>query len=62
MSDYQVFELTFWGGTKLHYRRWHATVEKARQEARRVHAKMAEPNAHPAIIYDKHGDQVMAVM
>jgi len=56
------FELTFWGGTKLHYRRWHATLAKAADEARRVRAKMAEPNAHPAVIYDQNGDQVLTVM
>jgi len=62
MKDYRVFELTFWGGTRLHYRRWHTTVEKAKHEARRVQAKMEEPAAHPAIIYDHHGNQVMSVM
>jgi len=62
MTDYKMFELTFWGGTKLHYRRWHTTVEKAKDEARRVHAKMTEPAAHPAIVYDKDGNQVLSVM
>jgi hypothetical protein len=62
MSDHEVFELTFWGSTKLHYRRWHATIEKAKHEARRVHTKMSEPAAHPAIIYDKHGEQVCSIM
>jgi hypothetical protein len=62
VKEYNVFELTFWGGTKLHYRRWHTTIEKAKLEARRAHAKMSEPAAHPAIIYDKNGEQVCSIL
>jgi len=53
------FELTFWGGTALTYRRYHKTLQKATAEAHRVHAMMREPNAHPAVIY--HGDKTYTV-
>jgi len=53
------FELTFWGGTTLRYRRYHDTLEQATEEAHKVHAKMREPKAHPAVIY--HGDEKYTV-
>jgi hypothetical protein len=45
-----TFELTFWGGTSVRYRRNHKTYEQARDEAHRVLADMDSRGAHPAII------------
>jgi len=53
------YELVFVGGTRRRYRRWHATMDSARQTATRVLQDMSlssdpvdEPRAaHPAIIY-----------
>ncbi len=46
-----MFELVFWGGTKLRYRHTHVNYEAAETEARRVLARMCNRAAHPAIIY-----------
>ncbi len=48
------FELTFFGGTRLRYRRVHSTFEAAEAEAYRVLARMDNRAAHPAIIFG-HG-------
>lgn len=45
------YELTFWGGCSLRYRRWHLTYESAREKALEVLGKMDNAAAHPAIIY-----------
>jgi hypothetical protein len=45
------FELTFWGGVDVRYRRNHKTVEQAKAEALKVLGKINNRNAHPAIIY-----------
>lgn len=55
----EKFELVFWGGTRRRYRRWHGTIEAARETALRVLSEMDKPGgyppepraAHPAIIY-----------
>lgn len=44
------FELTFWGGISIRYRRWHDTYESAEKVALAVLAKI-DRAAHPAIIY-----------
>jgi hypothetical protein len=45
------FELSFWGGVKTRYRRWHTSYEAARDEAYRVLLSLPNRAAHPAIIY-----------
>jgi len=45
------FELTFWGGVNVRYRRWHKTEEAARETAYRVLEELDNRAAHPAIIY-----------
>lgn len=45
------FELTFFGGTKIRYRRWHRTIEAAKEVAHRVLSEIGDRAAHPAIIY-----------
>lgn len=45
------YELTFWGGTREKYRRYHKTLDAARTEALRVLSEMSNRNAHPAIVY-----------
>jgi hypothetical protein len=49
------FELEFWGGTKIRYRKHHTTFEAAKATAHRVFAAMPDIGeqraAHPAIIY-----------
>ncbi len=49
------FELTFWGGTDIRYRRRHKTLDAAQAEAEKVLAKMDQRAAHPAVIY--HDDE-----
>ncbi len=44
------FELTFWGGVNIDYRRCHPTFQAAREEALRVLAMLEDRQAHPAII------------
>jgi hypothetical protein len=58
------FELTFWGDSEgIKYKRNHLTVDLARAEARRVHAKMRQPARHAGIVYDlRTGVQVCSVM
>ena len=51
------FELTFWGGVNVKYRRNHKNVEAAKTEAQRVLAKLPNRNAHPAVIY-KDGENL----
>lgn len=46
------FELTFWGGTSIDYRRYHLTLGSARDEAQRVLKKLRDRAAHPAVIYE----------
>lgn len=54
------FELSFFGGTDIRYKRGHDDIESAKTEARRVHSKMQNKGAHPAIIYE--GDkQVLSI-
>ena len=45
------FELVFFGGCGIRYRRWHATYEAAVETAHRVLGKIADAAAHSAIIY-----------
>lgn len=49
------FELTFFGGTDIRYRRRHKTIDAAREEALKVLGKMNNRGAHPAVIY--HDDE-----
>jgi hypothetical protein len=51
------FELTFWGGVKARYRRWHPTLDAARAEARRVLGNLGNRAAHPAVIYGADGGE-----
>lgn len=46
-----MFELTFWGGTSIRYRRDHRTIHTATREALRVLLTIRDRAAHPAIIY-----------
>lgn len=48
------FELSFWGGTTIQYRRMHLSLKSATTEAERVLSEMHSRAAHPAIIYE-HG-------
>jgi hypothetical protein len=53
------FELTFVGGIRRRYRRWHPTFEAAQETAQRILFEMSlsgDPTgdqraAHPAVIY-----------
>lgn len=45
------YELTFWGGVSKRYRRYHATLDAARETAHRVLAELENRAAHPAMIY-----------
>lgn len=45
------FELTFWGGVTVRYRRNHKTLESAIETAQRVLGGLDNRAAHPAIIY-----------
>jgi hypothetical protein len=45
------FELVFFGGVSVKYRRKHNSIESARTEAKRVLALIANAAVHPAIIY-----------
>jgi hypothetical protein len=45
------YELTFWGDTPIRHRRWHTSLEAAMETADKVHRKMDNRAAHPAIIY-----------
>lgn len=60
------YELTFWGGTRVRYRRWHQSLDAAKETAQRVLGKMqdiGEPRAaHPAIIYEHPGIRTVAVV
>lgn len=51
------YELTFWGGVSVKYRRNHKSIEAARSEAARVLAKLPNRAAHHAIIYDERTDK-----
>jgi len=58
------FELTFWGGPPrgITYRRYHKTIEQAREVAHFVLAKMSNRAAHPAIIYNMDtGEQLETI-
>lgn len=46
------FQLAFWGGTTIRYKRNHADLESAEAEARKVLNKMSNRGAHPAVIYE----------
>jgi hypothetical protein len=52
-----MYELAFWGGTTIKYRRTHKTLDDAQKEARRVHRKMNRPAAHPATISGPDGKE-----
>jgi len=43
------FELVFFGGVSVRYKRTHATLESAKAEAKRVQRKI-NAAAHPAIV------------
>lgn len=45
------FELTFWGGISMRYKRFHQTLEAAQDTAGDVLSKLDNRAAHPAIIY-----------
>lgn len=61
------FELTFFGAATVRaykiprYRRYHKTLESARETAKKVHAAMDANSlpsaAHPAVIYGSNGKQ-----
>jgi len=55
-----AFELTFWGGVPVKYRRTHKTVDAAKAEAERVLAKIENRAAHPAVIYQDGKSQPVA--
>lgn len=46
------FELTFWGGVNVQYRRNHKTLDAAKAEALKVLNKIENRAAHTAVIYD----------
>lgn len=56
------FELTFFGGTDVRYRRRHKTLEAAQAEAEKVLAKMEQRAAHPAVIYHDDARQPVATV
>jgi len=56
------FELAFWGGVGLRYRRTHLTFKSAEAEALRVLAKLPNRNAHPAVIYQDGHDHPIATV
>jgi hypothetical protein len=45
------FELTFWGGVSVKYKRFHQTLESAQDAAAAVLDRLDNRAAHPAIIY-----------
>jgi len=45
------FELVFFGGVSIKYKRKHDTVESAKAEAKRVLNCIVNAAAHPPIIY-----------
>lgn len=45
------FELTFWGGVPVRYRRFWPTYEAAAERAAQILDKLENRAAHPAIIY-----------
>lgn len=59
-SGKRQYELTFWGGTSIRYKRWHADLESARTEAKRVYGKMTNRAAHPAVIYGPDNNEYSA--
>lgn len=56
------FELTFWGGTRVDYRRTHLTLASAEREAKRVLSEMSNRSAHPAVIYEDGKSQPVATV
>lgn len=51
------YELTFWGGHKAEYKRFHDTLEDAKAEASRILGRMENRAKKPAVIYAPDGKQ-----
>ena len=56
------FELTFWGGVTVKYRRNHKTVDAAKAEALKVLSLIQNRAAHPAVIYDERTSKQVATV